>query len=264
MDVPTKGVPVTVEMLQRIERKVASYFGQEHPEVSPRKTERRKQRRLGFFLLLWAAAVQRMVDLCQANMSDPLFAEITGAPPGWLEAHRDQTNLLATGLEFDVRELDPEFVSLTLKAINETVIPQDVNGITNRAKWTRVQWRMINPRLAREIVQDDGDASQQIFEQVQSDIQGMFIGDEAQYVEMDPAAKAKLAYTQQVIAANPNYGRALQAGGRFAELLQKYVKNLQFSITQDQNKQVGRIGVQGGPANDVMPANLMGNLVGGA
>jgi len=71
----------------------------------------------------------------------------------------------------------------------------------------------------------------------------MFLGNEPKYVENDPTASSKLQFASQIVASNPNYQSGLQQGGRFAELMQKWAMNLQFSITQEQNKQVGRIGV---------------------
>lgn len=252
MDVPTKGVPWSFELLDRIERRVAKYFGEKHPELDPEGGLAKRNKTVGTFLLLCTKAVQRLVALCQVNMDDAHFAEVTGAPAGWLEARRNSPNLLAARLEYDIRELNPEYVAAQMKAVNETVIPADVGGVLNRAKWTKVQMRMLNPKLGRELVQEEGDASRMMFERVKSDVQGMALGDEAEYVEMDPGAKAKLEYLNQIVRANPNYMQMLQAQpkGRFAMLLQAYAKNLQFSITQEGNKQVGRIGVTPGAAGN--------------
>jgi len=245
MDVPTKGVPWSYEMLDRVEKKVAKYFGEAHPELDPQGGLSKRNKAVSTFLKFLTRVLQRMCNLCVVNMSDAQFSEVTGAPPGWLDARRHTPNILSAKLEFDVRELNPEYVGNLMKSMNETVIPADVGGVLNRTAWTRVQMRMLSPRLARELVVEEGDASERMFEGVKADVQGMFIGDEPRYVEMDPGAKAKLGYLDQIVRANPNYMKVLQANpqGRFATLLEKYVENLQFSLTQEQNKQVGRIGV---------------------
>jgi hypothetical protein len=254
MDVPTKGVPWSFELLDRIERKVSKYFGETHPQLDPQLGQAKRNKAVTTFLQLWTRAIQRVIQLCQVNMADAHFAEVTGAPPGWLDQRRNQPDMLAARLEFDVRELDPEYVALMMKAVNETVIPADVGGVLNRTKWSRVQMRMLSPRLSRELVQEEGDASKAMFERVKSDIQGMALGDEAETVEMDPGAKAKLDYMQKIVDANPNYVETLkqQPKGLFAKLLQEYEKNLQFSLTEEANKQVGRVGVKpGAAANEV-------------
>jgi hypothetical protein len=61
---------------------------------------------------------------------------------------------------------------------------------------------------------------------------------------MDPTAQIKMQFASQIVGANPNYQQALRQPGRFAELMKKYAMNLQFSVTEEQNKQVGAIGVK--------------------
>lgn len=249
MEVPGQGIPVAFEMLDRIERWVDSYAGMRNPNLDPETADARSQKKVTSFLLLWTRALIRTVELCQSRMPDAKFAEITGAPAGWLDQNRNKPGMLSARLECDIRELNPEYVATMLKTVNEAVIPQDVGGITNRGEWTKAQWQMINPRLARSLVMDEGAAGEQMFEKVKSDVALMFVGQEARYVENDPSAKAKLGYLQDVIGANRNYTDALKgqqgpAAKRFGELLQKYYKNLQFSVTQRDNAAVGRVGVQ--------------------
>ena len=88
------------------------------------------------------------------------------------------------------------------------------------------------------------EGSQRMYEQVKADIAQMFLGNPPQMVENDPTAQAKLQFAQQIVAANPNYQQALQQqGSRFQKLMEAYAKNLGFSVQQEQNKQIGRIGV---------------------
>jgi hypothetical protein len=119
-----------------------------------------------------------------------------------------------------------------------------VAGVVDRAKYTRLQLRALSPALAKELVSDQGEASQKLFNDVQRDLAMMFLGNEAQYVENDPTAGAKLKFANQILMSNPNYQQAFKQGGRFAELLKKWEENLQFSLTQQQNAQIGSIGVK--------------------
>jgi hypothetical protein len=82
-----------------------------------------------------------------------------------------------------------------------------------------------------------------MFKDVQSDIGMMLLGNEALYQANDPAAQTKLQYTQQVMQANPKAQAALQQDENFRALFENYVKSLQMSIMQQQNAQIGRIGV---------------------
>ena len=76
-------------------------------------------------------------------------------------------------------------------------------------------------------------------------------GNEAVYSENDPTARAKLQFAQQILQANPDYVVQLQENSahfnpRKRELLDKYLKNLGQSVVQQQNKVVGRLGVNPG------------------
>ncbi|MBT7911884.1 MAG: hypothetical protein HN607_15325 [Verrucomicrobia bacterium] len=51
-------------------------------------------------------------------------------------------------------------------------------------------------------------------------------------------------FMEQIVQGNPKYQEALQGDERFQALLENYGKNLQQSVSQEQNKMIGRIGVQ--------------------
>ena len=102
---------------------------------------------------------------------------------------------------------------------------------------------MIDPTLANELVTENAEASQKMFEEVNAQVAYMSLGNQPKYVENDPSAGIKLQFLQQIIQNNPKYQQQLQADEQFAELLQSYSQNLNMSIMQQQNKQVGRLGV---------------------
>jgi hypothetical protein len=245
MEIPSKGVPISWEMVQMLGEEARDYFGlrtKEFPNGNPAK----KQKNIGSFLLLWTGAIADLLDLAQAHMPDAEFAEITGAPEGWLDSRRSQKAVLGMKLQFDVRELNPEFVLKQMDVMNKTVLPGDVTGTIDRAQWTAVQTRTVSPLWARAVVQDQRGASQKLYQQVEADINSMFLGNEPKYVKDDPSARLKLQYATQVVNANPHFTKVLQQGEgtRFGQLMMKYVQNLQFSITQEENRKVGAIGVK--------------------
>lgn len=243
MNVPTKGVVLADRAIELVKGEVENYWGLMSERVPAPRVQAMQAMCVQGFLIMWSKALAMLVSLCQRYMSDTEFSVITGAPVGWLEQRRYAPGLLATELHFDVRELDPEYVLAQIQAVNQTVIPADVTGVVDRTKWVEMQLRTINPGWARELVVPRASASAQMFQAVQNDIALMFLGNEPKYVENDPTAATKLQFASQIVAGNPNYQQALQQGGRFAELMQKWAMNLQFSLTQEQNKQIGRIGV---------------------
>jgi hypothetical protein len=97
--------------------------------------------------------------------------------------------------------------------------------------------------MAGELIMNQQQASQKMYKDVQSDIGNMLLGNEALYQENDPTAQTKLQYAQQILQSNPKAQQALQSDPNFQRLFQNYVKSLQMSVMQQQNAQVGRIGV---------------------
>ena len=243
MSVPTSGVPICLDAQDRAEKRRCGYFGVAHPEIPPERTQMRSARVVQRFLGMWVAALRQVMALCQQYMPDAEFSRVTGAPQGWLKARRQDPAVLTAALAFDVRELSEELTLKRLEVVNKAILPTDVQGTIDRTKWVQLQLRAVNPAWSRELVQPAQAASQALFTQVRDDIAQMFLGNPPQMVENDPTAQTKLQFAQQIVQANPYYLQALQQGGRFAELMQAYAKNLGFSATQEQNKMIGRIGV---------------------
>ena len=146
-------------------------------------------------------------------------------------------------VSYNVRELDTDYVMEKLKAIASFVVPMDSGGVIDRNKLTARFVEAISPEAAKDIVLDQASASQRMYEQVQNDIAKMMAGMEPQYVENDPAAKSKLQFAQDVMQKNPKAQEAAQGDQQFQALLQNYFKNLQMSVSQQENKTIGRIGV---------------------
>jgi hypothetical protein len=130
-----------------------------------------------------------------------------------------------------------------LKAISSFVIPMDAGGVIDRNKLTQRFVEAISPEAAKDLLLDQASASQKMYEQVQIDIAKMMAGMEPQYVENDPSAKNKLQYAQDILSKNPKAQQAAQADQQFQALLQNYMKNLQMSVSQQDNKAIGRLGV---------------------
>jgi hypothetical protein len=146
-------------------------------------------------------------------------------------------------VKFDVRDLDNEYVMKKMQAISQFVLPMDAGGAIDRNKLVALLVEAISPDIAKNIIIDQATASQKMYRDVQTDIALMLMGLEAQYTENDPTAPSKLQYAQDIIQKNPKAQQALQGDQFFQALFQNYAKNLQMSIQQQQNAQIGRTGV---------------------
>jgi hypothetical protein len=146
-------------------------------------------------------------------------------------------------VKFDVREHDTDFVLEKLKTINQFVLPMDSSGLIDRNKLIKLLVNAIAPETAAEILTDQATASQKQYKDVQNDLALMMLGLEAQYTQMDPAAGVKMNALQEILQKNPKAQEQIKSDGVFQQLLNNYQKNLQMSISQEKNKEIGRTGV---------------------
>jgi hypothetical protein len=166
---------------------------------------------------------------------------ITGSrePFGTPEEIERETAFLLT---YDTQEFSPEFIETKLKVVSE-IAASDPSGTIDQAKLTRYKLRALDPNLEMELCTDVQGASQAIFTQVKSDFANMALGVPAPMVENDPTSAQQLKFAEQIVMVSPKYQELLKNDPNFQELVQTWVKNRQFSLTQMANQQIGRVGV---------------------
>ena len=130
-----------------------------------------------------------------------------------------------------------------LKAVMQFIVPLDSGGVIDKNKLVRAAIEAVDPDKAKDLILETSSASQMLYKDIQSDIGLMMLGNEANYVENDPAAPTKLQYLQDIMSKNPKAQQSMQGDQHFRALMENYVKNLQMSVSQQQNKQIGRTGV---------------------
>jgi hypothetical protein len=173
-------------------------------------------------------------------MSSAEIQRITGGqlPQSLSEIH----NEFDLTVKFDVMDLDKDYIAQKIDFLTK-VAQLDTGGVLNRNKLTEMMIQAIAPEVAKDLILNPQDASKQMFKDVQSDSGNMLLGNEALYQENDPTAQTKLQYAQQIMQANQKAQAALQQDQNFQALFENYIKSLQMSIMQQQNAQIGRIGV---------------------
>ena len=241
MEAPNRAPTTAFSLIQTVEANVANYFGLTHPSVPPVKSQMLQQMRVNAWLTTWTNVFKQVLSLSLQYMAPEEIERIVGLPiPQNLT---DVAGGFDLTVKFDVRELDSDYVSEKLAAISKFVIPLDAGGIVDRNRLVKMILDAIAPEVATDLILDQGQASQQMYRQVQSDIGLMMLGSEPLYTENDPAAQAKLNMVQDNVKKNPKAQAALQQDQLFQKLFQNYVQNLQMSITQQKNAQIGRLGV---------------------
>lgn len=273
MQLPSgQGTADATETYEMIRKSVDNRFALMSEDVPAPRMQTQQEKDVRSFLIAWTNALRRALLLCQQKMDDAEFAEITGAPLGWLESRRQEPGLLTLALDFDVRELDQELSMKKVDAMNKLALPNDTMGVIQRGRYSEWMTRLIaGPRAAKFLIQPLPDATQQLKDKANMEVLKMFAGNPPNFVDKDdPTAASLLQFTQQIVMSNPTYLRnltdeALQAVAgqnagvvaqqlqqsgqqrtpdpRFSMLLMKWLENLKFiGVTQVQNRTTGAIG----------------------
>lgn len=241
MPTPTGDAGTAFNLIDRVEMNHASYFGLPHPNILPQKTQTTQQFIINNWLDVWSESFAMVFSLMLQYMQPEEIESITGKPLP--QNMSSVSNMFDFQVKYDVRELDTNFVIEKLKAITQFVLPLDAGGVIDKNKLVKAAVEAIDPDKAKELIINTGTASQLLYKNIQSDLGLMMLGNEAQYVENDPSAATKMQYLQDIMGKNPKAQQAMQSDPHFRAMLENYMKNLQMSISQQQNKQIGRTGV---------------------
>ena len=241
MPTPT-GEPTTAfALMDRVEMEHCAYFGLYHPNIMPQKTQTTQQYVVNNWLDVWSEAFSMTFSMMLQYMDAAEIEQITGR--SMPQNMSSISNNYDFQIKYDVREMDTQFVIEKLKAITQFVLPLDSSGVIDKNKLVKAAVEAIDPDKAKELIINTGSASQLLYKDVQSDIGLMMLGNEANYVENDPSAPSKLQYLQDIITKNPKAQQMMQSDQHFRALMDNFIKNLQMSVSQQQNKQIGRTGV---------------------
>ena len=241
MPTPTGETGTAFNLIDRVEMNHAVYFGLPHPNVMPQRTQTTQQFIINNWLDVWSEAFSMTFSLMLQYMEQSEIEGITGkALPQNISSI---SNMFDFQVKYDVRELDTNFVIEKLKAITQFVLPLDSSGVIDKNKLVKAAIEAIDPDKAKELIINQASASQQMYRDIQTDLGLMMLGNEANYVENDPAASTKMQYLQDIMGKNQKAQQSMQADPHFRALLENYMKNLQMSVSQQQNKQIGRTGV---------------------
>jgi hypothetical protein len=189
----------------------------------------------------WRGVFRQVFALCAQFLSPEEIAAITGGmqiPQNLASIH----NEFDINIRFDVQDMNPDFIQKKIQFL-QTISQMDAGGAIDKNALTKMMLQAVAPEVANQLIVNQAQASQQMYKDVQSDIANMLLGNEAIYAENDPAAQTKMQFVQDIMSKNPKAQAALQQDENFKALFENYVKNIQMSLMQQQNAQIGRLGV---------------------
>ena len=236
---------LALELVQMIRLMKDDYFGQFNIGVHPAKLAIKQEKAGDDFYTFWSEVLGQVFALTLQFNPDEIVTVTGNEALANMDPFMVMEQMMI-GLEFDIKDLNPDYLMQKLDIIHGKILPADVTGTMDRAGLTAYEARAVDPRLAQRFVQDNKSASQKVFNDVQQNVANAMLGFEPNYTDAsnDATAPMKLQFLQQLMSSNPKCQGLMQQDERFKALLENYAKNLQMGVDQQQNKQIGRIGVK--------------------
>jgi hypothetical protein len=232
----------TIEVEQSTRGDVDEYFGRATAAIAPARTMLAQQDLVDSFLTDMKLAVTQTLQLMQQYLTDSQIQRIVGMLPGKFQLSREeiqgQFDLQA---DFDVRDLDNEFLGKKLDYIAKVAIPLDVAGVIDRAGLVKFIMGAVDPVLGEALVRDAGVAAAAEAEDEQVQFTKIAAGAEPPLKE-GGNPQVRLQVLQQTIQANPAVSQRYQQDEIFRKMIDARVQSFQFQMTQQQNAQIGRMG----------------------
>jgi hypothetical protein len=222
------------------------YFGGDGKDPEARLTYR--QNTINRWLDSWREALDQALCLCMQYLPPEFAARITGAPPEELEVKpEDIAGKYDLSLRFSADLLNPEFMEKKLDAVTK-LTQFDTTGALDRNKLLQYIAESIDPQLASQVIMDTQSAAQKEIEEEQD--AWIRIAN-----EIEPTPKegvnfqVRLQTAQQIMQTSGELQKKLQGSQLMQQLAQNRMKYLEFGISQQENAQIGRVGVKSAMKN---------------
>lgn len=237
---PPKTSEGSMEAEQSTTLDAERYFG------NPEKPEARQlyhQCMINRWLDSWKEALSQALSLCQQYLPPEFVARITGGNVDEIMVQEeDVAGKYDLSLRFSVDTLDPEFMEKKLDAVTK-LTQFDVTGALDRNKLLEIIAESIDPVLAKQVVMDKQTAAQKEIEDEQNSWVKIIN-------EIEPIAKEGVNFeiraqtAQQIIQTSQALQEKMAEKPLVKQLADNRMKYLQFGIQQQQNAQIGRVGVK--------------------
>jgi hypothetical protein len=232
-----------MELEKSTERDAARYFGRMSEDTPPTLSQLHQQALVDDLLEEIVAASKQTLALCRQYMAPEEVDRIAG--PGASEVFlaagseiRGEYDLL---MEFDVRDLDLEFLKEKLTVLNTFILPMDTMGLVDRARIVNIAMGWLDPRLAEESVLYPQASSESEIEAEKGAYSLIATGTEPPMIEGGQNHGLRLQVLQQILQ-NPEVQQMAQARPVMAEMIERRMKHHQHQVQQQQNAITGRLG----------------------
>ena len=216
------------------------YFG--NPE-KPEARQLYQQCMVNRWLDSWREVLSQALSLCQQYLSPQFVARITGGPVEEIAMKQeDIEGRFDLSLRFSVDTLNPEFMEKKLDAVTK-LTQFDVTGALDRNKLLEIIAESIDPMLAKQVIMDKQTAAQKEIDDEQNSWVKIMN-------EIEPLPKEGVNFelrsqtAQQIMETSKEFQKKASENPLVQQLAENRMKYLQFGIQQQENAQIGRVGVK--------------------
>jgi hypothetical protein len=197
--------------------------------------------------------MMQIFQLCLQFLPAEKWQQISGNPNLQLPiGQRDfiQNNMMLI-LEFDARDLNLDYLEQKMNMINSVIVATDAAGVVDRAGLTSYAMRALDPAAGR-LIKPTGQVTQQEIQDEQAAMGQIVAGVTPPIASGGTNPQLRLQVIQSTLQA-PDFQQFIKANPLAQQRLQERIKSFQFAIQQQQNAQIGRIGVPPSPVQSMAP-----------
>lgn len=236
--------PVTDDSEDRLLASFKEYNGLASKEGDPMLSPLENQFEVDKYLTGWAKAYRQVFNLYKRFGSEQVYFRVIGlqqADPMLFEKGPDDEQF-DFYMTFDVQSQD--FKRMTEKITAMVQAAQlDRDGSCNWSQILQIIMESIDPNWAERVLQPASVGQQKVVEETQSDLAKLAAGVN---VNLRPNTPPQIAMSavQNWVQGAPDVQQRLQSDKPFADRIQAYIKQIQFTLQQQQNAVTGRLGAQ--------------------
>ena len=242
----------SVEMEATTRREFDEYAGRQTSEQEPNRIAMLQQAGVDSFFGLWREVMSAVLRQARRFYTPEELARVTG--PGGESLALKPEDIYGEWdvmIEIDTRDLNMEFAMKKMKAFGDlrSLDPAGILDLGPLVEWAAYS---LDPVLGRRAIKPQTNVTQKEISDEKNNLAQMAVGVEPEMPEQGINAQLRLQTMQQHIGQSPKLAQLYQGDELFRALVENRQKYLMQQVTQEQNKQIGRLGtapLQGPGAN---------------
>lgn len=235
---------VSIMIVQQVELRIREHFGIFGNDLDPQLKKLRQEEFVDDILLEWKPIIQQM----RKNMAQLLPEEDSLGVVGINRFHmtRDQLqNEYDITATVDLRNIDSEWMKEKISLASQ-IIPMDTIGVTDKNFVIRSLWEAVDYTYADMAVRDQEPVTDKEIQDEQKAIDLIIGSGQDQPIPKDVNYQLRIQTAMakvQSIPQNPATMKIVQANPQVMEVIANRIKSFQFELQQQENAQIGRMGV---------------------